>query len=64
MPAERAERINRDVNRALQRVTLITRLKNLGNEPMPMSLAEFDQFVRKEVQEAADLAKAAGLKPQ
>jgi tripartite-type tricarboxylate transporter receptor subunit TctC len=64
MPATVAERINRDVNRALQSPDLRTRLTNLGNEPMSMSLPEFNQFVRREFEDSARLVKAAGIKPR
>lgn len=64
IPAAVAEKINRDVNRALQTPDLRQRLANLGNEPMTMSIAEFSQFVRREVEDSARLVKAAGIKPQ
>lgn len=61
MPPKLAEAINRDVNRALQHPDLRKQLANLGNEPRSMSLAQFDQFVRQEIAEAARLVKAAGI---
>jgi tripartite-type tricarboxylate transporter receptor subunit TctC len=64
MPAELAERINKDVNRALASPDLAERLNNLGTQPMPMTPAEFAQFVRKEVEDSAKVLKAAGIKPQ
>ncbi|MGH8705603.1 MAG: tripartite tricarboxylate transporter substrate-binding protein, partial [Burkholderiales bacterium] len=64
MPAELAERINRDVNRALQSPELRERLANLGNEPMSMSIAEFSQFVRREFDDSARVVKAAGITPR
>jgi len=64
MPAELADRINKDVNRALASPDLAERLNNLGTQPMPMTPAEFTQFVRKEVEDTAKVLKAAGIKPQ
>jgi tripartite-type tricarboxylate transporter receptor subunit TctC len=64
MPADVAERINRDVNRALQSPDLRERLTNLGTEPMHMTIAEFTQFVRREVEDTGKVLKAAGIKPQ
>ena len=64
MPAEIAEKINRDVNRALQSPDLRERLTNLGTEPMNMTLAEFAQFVRREVEDTSRVLRAAGIKPQ
>jgi tripartite-type tricarboxylate transporter receptor subunit TctC len=40
------------------------RLAKLGAEPMPMSMPEFEAFMRSEVDDAIRIAKAAGIKPQ
>jgi tripartite-type tricarboxylate transporter receptor subunit TctC len=40
------------------------RLAKLGAEPMPMSMPEFEAFMRSEVDDAMRIAKAAGIKPQ
>jgi tripartite-type tricarboxylate transporter receptor subunit TctC len=40
------------------------RLAKLGADPMPMSMAEFEAFMRSEVDDAIRIAKAAGIKPQ
>lgn len=40
------------------------RLARLGAEPMPMSMPEFEAFMRAEVDDALRIAKAAGIKPQ
>ena len=36
----------------------------LGAEPMPMNPAEFDRFMRAEMDDAAKVVKAAGIKAQ
>ncbi|HLB14175.1 MAG TPA: tripartite tricarboxylate transporter substrate binding protein [Burkholderiales bacterium] len=64
MPADVADRINKDVNRALASSDLNDRLVSLGTLPMNMSSAEFTQFVRAEVEDTARVLKAAGIKPQ
>ena len=64
MPADVADRINKDVNRALASSDLNDRLVSLGTLPMSMSSAEFTQFVRAEVEDTARVLKAAGIKPQ
>jgi tripartite-type tricarboxylate transporter receptor subunit TctC len=64
MPADVVEKINRDVNRVLSSPDLADRLTNLGTLPMNMSPAEFTRFVRSEVEDAARVLKAAGIKPQ
>ena len=40
------------------------RLAKLGADPMPMSMPEFEAFMRAEVDDAIRIAKAAGIKPQ
>jgi tripartite-type tricarboxylate transporter receptor subunit TctC len=40
------------------------RLARLGADPMPMSMPEFEAFMRSEVDDAIRIAKAAGIKPQ
>lgn len=64
MPTDIVDKINKDVNRALSSPDLASRLTNLGTLPMNMSSAEFTEFVRKEVEDAARVLKAAGIKPQ
>jgi tripartite-type tricarboxylate transporter receptor subunit TctC len=64
IPPEIADKINRDVNRALQSPDLRERLSNLGTEPMSMTIPEFTQFVRREVEDTGKVLRAAGIKPQ
>jgi tripartite-type tricarboxylate transporter receptor subunit TctC len=64
IPADVVGKINADVNRALASPDLADRLTKLGTLPMKMSSAEFNQFVRKEVEDTAKVLKAAGIKPQ
>ena len=63
-PADVVERLNRDVNRVLSEADVRERLASLGAEPMPMSTVEFDRFVRAEMDDAAKVVKAAGIKAQ
>lgn len=64
MPQDLVERINRDVAKAMQAQDVKERLAALGAEPMPMTPAEFRQFVTKEMDETGKVIKAAGIKPQ
>ncbi|HZQ62132.1 MAG TPA: tripartite tricarboxylate transporter substrate binding protein [Casimicrobiaceae bacterium] len=64
MPQELVERINRDVAKAMQAADVKERLAALGAEAMPMTPAEFHQFVMKEMDETGKVIKAAGIKPQ
>lgn len=64
MPADIANKINKDVNAALASADLRDRLTRLGTEPGNMTIPEFTQFVAKEVEETQRILKAAGIKPQ
>ena len=63
-PAEVVEKINRDVNRVLREPEVRERMTALGAEAMPMTPAEFDKFMRLEMDDAAKVVKAAGIKVQ
>ena len=63
-PAEVVEKINRDVNRVLKEPDVRDRMLALGAEAMSMSAAEFDRFMRAEMDDAAKVVKAAAIKVQ
>jgi tripartite-type tricarboxylate transporter receptor subunit TctC len=63
-PADVVDKINRDVTSVLAEPELKERLAALGAEPMAMSPAEFDRFMRAEMDDAAKVVKAAGIKVQ
>jgi tripartite-type tricarboxylate transporter receptor subunit TctC len=63
-PAEVVDKLNRDVNAVLREAEVRERLAGLGAEAMPMSPAEFDKFMRAEMDDAAKVVKAAGIKAQ
>jgi len=64
MPADLVERINRDVQRAMQSPEVKERFANLGAEAMPMSVAEFKSFVHDELEVNRKIVQAAGIKAQ
>ncbi len=64
VPARVADKLAKDVARALAAPDLREKLAKLGFEPMSMMSAEFERFVRSEIESAARIAKAAGIKPQ
>jgi tripartite-type tricarboxylate transporter receptor subunit TctC len=64
IPQEIVDRISRDVAKTMQQPDVKERLAILGAEAMPMSPAEFRQFVRREMDESGKVIKAAGIKPQ
>ncbi len=63
-PADVVDKINRDVNRVLREPEVRERMAALGAEAMTMTPAEFDKFMRAEMDDAARVVKAAGIKVQ
>jgi len=63
-PADVVEKINRDINRVLREPDVRERMAALGAEAMPMSVAEFDKFMRSEMDDAAKVVKAGAIKVQ
>jgi tripartite-type tricarboxylate transporter receptor subunit TctC len=63
-PADVVEKVNRDINRVLREPDVKERMAALGAEAMPMTTAEFDKFMRSEMDEAAKVVKAGGIKVQ
>ena len=64
LPADLANKINKDVLTALSSPDLKDRLTKLGTEPGTLTIPEFTAFVRKEVSETQRILQAAGIKPQ
>jgi tripartite-type tricarboxylate transporter receptor subunit TctC len=63
-PKPIVDRLNREVVAALSRKDIADKIHNLGGEPTPMTQAEFDAFVSKEIATNAEIVKASGFKPQ
>ena len=64
IPADVAAKINKDVNAALASPDLRERLTKLGTVPGNLSIPQFNDFVRKEIEETKKILEAAGIKPQ
>jgi tripartite-type tricarboxylate transporter receptor subunit TctC len=64
IPADIATKINKDVNAALASADLRERLTRLGTVPGNLSIPQFTDFVRKEIDETKTILQAAGIKPQ
>ena len=64
IPANVADKLAKDVARALAAPDLRNKLTKLGFEPMSMTSAMFGRFVRSEMEAAGRIAKTAGIKPQ
>jgi tripartite-type tricarboxylate transporter receptor subunit TctC len=63
-PKPIVDRLNAEALKALASPEVKERLAVLGADPMPMSPAEFDAFIRSETARMAAIVKAAGLKVQ
>ena len=57
-------RLYAETAKALRDPGVQDRLKKLGVQPMPMTSAQFNNYVRNEMKQNAELAKAVGIKPQ
>jgi tripartite-type tricarboxylate transporter receptor subunit TctC len=58
------DRLNAEAVKALASPEVKEKLAVLGAEPMPMSPAAFDAFIRSETARMAEIVKAAGIKAQ
>jgi tripartite-type tricarboxylate transporter receptor subunit TctC len=63
-PAPVLERIARDLGRVVAAAEVRERLATLGAEPMTMTPAQFASFVKSEIEDAARIARTAGIKLQ
>jgi tripartite-type tricarboxylate transporter receptor subunit TctC len=63
-PHEVVSKINGEVNRALKTEEVTERLAKLGAEPMAMTPAEFDRFIREQHDLLGKVMRDAGAKPQ
>jgi len=61
-PKEIVDRLNAEIVKALADPDVKDKLSKLGADPMTMTPAAFDAFVKKEIDLNADLVKAAGVK--
>jgi len=64
IPQDIAAKINKDVNAALASPDLKERLAKLGTVPGNLTIAQFTDFVKKEIEETKKILDAAGIKPQ
>ncbi|MBI2714946.1 MAG: tripartite tricarboxylate transporter substrate binding protein [Rhizobiales bacterium] len=63
-PPEIIQRLYEEIAKALQDPGVREKLAKLAVQPMPMTPAQFNDYVRKELEQNAALVKAAGIKPQ
>ena len=62
-PHDIVQRLNREFTAALKFPDVQERMKNLGVDPLNLSIEEFEAMVKKELAENAELVKRAGIKP-
>jgi tripartite-type tricarboxylate transporter receptor subunit TctC len=61
-PPPIVETLNKEVNAALADPAMKARLADLGAEPMPMSISEFNSLIADETEKWAKVIKFAGIK--
>jgi tripartite-type tricarboxylate transporter receptor subunit TctC len=63
-PAPIVERLNSEINKALADRDFVQRLRQVGVEPMPLTVAAFDDFIRSDAGRWAELVKISGAKAE
>src|SRR3989304_5220711 len=63
-PPEIIQRFHQEIAKALQDPGVREKLAKLAVQPMPITPAQFNDYVRKELEQNAALVKAAGIKPK
>jgi tripartite-type tricarboxylate transporter receptor subunit TctC len=63
-PAEIIDKLNKEINAALDDPKIKARLTDLGGVPMPMTSAEFGKFLVDEVEKWGKVIRAANIKAQ
>lgn len=63
-PAAIVDRLNREINKALRESGFAERLRQVGLEPVPLTVAAFDDFIRSDAGRWAELVKISGAKAE
>jgi tripartite-type tricarboxylate transporter receptor subunit TctC len=63
-PAQIKEKLYAEVKKAIEAPSVRDKLKNLGADPFPVTSAQFDAIVRKEIENNTAVAKAANIRVQ
>jgi tripartite-type tricarboxylate transporter receptor subunit TctC len=64
IPGNIADKLEKDIARALAAPEVLKQFKKRRLEPMSMTSAEFARFVRNEMESVARIVKEAGIKPK
>jgi len=62
-PTEIIDRLNREINAGLTDPMMKARLADLGNEPLPLSPAQYGQLLADETEKWGKVVRAANIKP-
>ena len=62
-PRDIVQRLHREFNTALQLPEVRERIQKLGVDPFPQTLEEFEALIKRELEQNAQLVKAAGIQP-
>ena len=63
-PAEIVNKLNKEINAALDDPKMKARLADLGGTPLPGSPAEFGKLIAEETEKWGKVIRAANIKPQ
>jgi tripartite-type tricarboxylate transporter receptor subunit TctC len=61
-PAPIKDKLYAEIAKALEAPAVRDKLKNLGADPLPLTPAQFDAQVRKEIETNSKIAKAANIR--
>ena len=61
-PRPLVERLHKEITALVESPEVSAQIKKLGADPLPMSIAEFEAMINKELKENAELIKKAGIK--
>jgi tripartite-type tricarboxylate transporter receptor subunit TctC len=61
-PAAIKEKLYQEISKALASPNVAEKLKNLGADPMPITSAQYDALVKKEIETNSKIAKAANIR--
>ena len=63
-PTPIVERLNSELNKALADPVFIQRLRDVGMQPLPLTVAAFGDFIRRDAGRWAELVKLSGAKAE